>query len=753
MNNRVKRLILFAQAVAGDIKALKLKIGNTDTLVTDDKTSTVNAINEVAGSSKEIKDSIEKFKTEIGINSEIATANNISVNPFELLVPFIKNQISNGQTSDNEYSETVYYIPSQPHVIKSILNGKLSSNVGFKIKQGTFEKFVHFASPIEDNFELPTEIDTSKEYTINEYDVFGHYLRTYKVVPYVDFIKKEFNKKYNAETQISEYFGNNFLHSNTLYQTKDNFENIYYDIIKNGIDNLSPINVTIQAADKIYINTNANKFYNMDTKTWDNLNVFNLQNLADKYLESTINNIIKQDNYNIPIKYFTDQAIKQYISVNNEDLEPIKGYADELMTLNYFERLIIKSDLSKIYNQLSHTWLDTPSELKEEIKQKNKNWYINKINATTNICTVDDLNSTADEFGGKFFDSSSNAYNSIIFTNELNNLDKDIYIRLFNRDCIIFNTNSTKMFDYISYTWKDIDSDIKTALQNKITQTYLDKLNNANYVSSDLSTNNPNFIYIVDSSVSDYKSKIKKEEYSNVISLKYFILSDDATKYYDYVVTGEWIPVTEEMKQAIKTKSNILNFIKNSINTKKITELIKQLESNNSINWNNIVTIDDGRYDSVKKDLEESDYQRYNTEIGNYEVVNFKHASNRIPNWTKINTANIKVLSENNPITQGASSLTTEQLLAMPNLKIVNLGSYANIDTNKLLEHNILPIKIYLENDLEGKVKKTYIGYPGYIAYSPFMTPKITIPNGTLKTNIEANLDGWDETAAPPDHL
>ena len=309
------------------------------------------------------------------------------------------------------------------------------------------------------------------------------------------------------------------------------------------------------------------------------------------------------------------------------------------------------------------------------------------------------------------------------------------------------------MFDYISYTWKDIDSDIKTALQNKITQTYLDKLNNANYVSSDLSTNNPNFIYIVDSSVSDYKSKIKKEEYSNAISLKYFILSDDATKYYDYVVTGEWIPVTEEMKQAIKTKSNTLNFIKNSINAKKITELIKQLESDNSINWNNIITVNDGRYDSVKKDLEESDYQKYNTEIGNHEVVNFKHASNRIPDWTKINTANIKVLSENSPLVQGTSSLTTEQLLAMPNLKIVNLGSYVNIDTNKLLEHNILPIKIYLENDLEGKVKKTYIGAPGYINLSPYMTPRNIIPNGTLKTNIEANLDGWDETVVSLDHL
>ena len=222
MNNRVKRLILFAQAVAGDIKALKLKIGNTDTLVTDDKTSTVNAINEVAGSSKEIKDSIEKFKAEIGINPEIANANNISVNPFELLVPFIKNQISNGQTSDNKYNEIVYYIPNQPHVIKNILNGKLSSNVGFKIKQGTFEKFVHFTSPVEDNFELPTEINTSKKYTIDEYNVFGHYLKTYKVIPYMDFINNHMAELTEQLTNFRD--GYSFKGNNTVTVVYDDNE-------------------------------------------------------------------------------------------------------------------------------------------------------------------------------------------------------------------------------------------------------------------------------------------------------------------------------------------------------------------------------------------------------------------------------------------------------------------------------------------------------------------------------------------------
>lgn len=351
MNNRIKRLILFAQAVAGDIKALKLKIGNTDTLVTDDKTSTVNAINEVAGSSKEIKNSIEKFKTEIGINSEIAKANNISVNPFELLIPFIKNQISNSQTSDNEYNEIVYYILSQPHIIKSILNGKLSSNVGFKIKQGTFEKFVHFTSPVEDNFELPTEINTSKEYTINEYDVFGHYLNTYKVVPYVDFVNSNISQI--ILSNIGYYIN---------YTTQEEINTVFTEDNKD-----IPNNRFI-----LYINENASKYYNPQTKQWENMPV----NLPKQYEDSLFKIIQKPDfnkiqtqNINLTNSFSFDSRIDTYIAdettkMSIENISIQKNYFIDSEN-NANKKIILNNTRTKYYNFVSSEWKELPKNISD----------------------------------------------------------------------------------------------------------------------------------------------------------------------------------------------------------------------------------------------------------------------------------------------------------------------------------------------------------------------------------------------------
>ena len=364
MNNRVKRLKLFAQAVAGDIKALKLKIGNTDTLVTDDKTSTVNAINEVAGSSKEIKDSIEKFKTEIGINSEIAQANNISVNPFELLVPFIKNQISNGQTSDNEYNETVYYIPGQPHIIKEILNNKLSSNVGFKIKQSTFEKFVHFTSPVEDNFELPTEINTSKEYTINEYDVFGHYLKTYKVIPYIDFIN---NHMVELTKQLTNF--------DTGYSFKGGRKvTVVYD------DNeqeklLKKINAP---QNNIYLYVNKeNKYLDLGTNSWKNLSEITSLNISEEYQNIAIKNINKQlysdDFILLSIRFLSQDNINDRLNITSGDFM-IMVIPKELESSYSIKNFLLESEyptycvfvnetFTKFYNSIIQQWIPMPADI------------------------------------------------------------------------------------------------------------------------------------------------------------------------------------------------------------------------------------------------------------------------------------------------------------------------------------------------------------------------------------------------------
>lgn len=457
---KVERLKLLASAIAGDFKSLRFKLGNTDELVTDDKTSTVNAINEVAGSSKEIKDSIEKFKTEIGINSEIAEANNISVNPFELLVPFIKNQISNGQTSDNEYNETVYYIPRQPHVIKSILNDKLSSNVGFKIKQGTFEKFVHFTSPVKDNFELPTEINTSKEYTINEYDVFGHYLKTYKVIPYIDFIN---NHMAELTKQLTNF---NIGYSFKSYSFKgERTVTVVYD------DNeqeklLKKINVP-QENTYLYINKE-NKYLDLGTNSWKNLSEITSLNISEEYQNIAIKNIEKiysnefalsfirflsQDNINDRLNMISDFLI----IVMPKELESSYSIKNFLLESEYPTCCVfVNETFTKFYNPIIQQWIPMPADIFDNYNNK---MIDNLINA--------DIYPTENLFSDDHHLNLSSA--KIYFLNDedktfVNVKDIFEYLRSnFDRITII-NKDITKFYNPFTRTWETITEENKNKI-------------------------------------------------------------------------------------------------------------------------------------------------------------------------------------------------------------------------------------------------------------------------------------------------
>lgn len=593
MNNRVKRLILFAQAVAGDIKALKLKIGNTDTLVTDDKTSTVNAINEVAGSSKEIKDSIEKFKAEIGINPEIANANNISVNPFELLVPFIKNQISNGQTSDNEYSETVYYIPSQPHVIKSILNGKLSSNVGFKIKQGTFEKFIHFTSPIEDNFELPAEINTSKEYTINEYDVFGHYLNTYKVVPYVDFVNSNISQIILSE--IGYYIN---------YTTQEEINTIFTEDNKD-----IPNNRFI-----LYINENASKYYNPQTKQWENMPV----NLPKQYEDSLFKVIQKPDfnkiqtqNINLNNLLSFDSRIDTYIAdettkMSIENISRQKNYFIDNKN-NANKKIILNNAKTKYYNFVSSEWKELPKNISDSFINAFTEVYSNLINNfdTTKLINYS-LGTIKDEYGNE----------PILPINfeklALYNGDNKYYI--IKKDTLknsvlgyrYNNVNNLILDDTLSYyvnkdtkQWMELTSAQKDSVQNKIKEYELNYINNENtlvkfypnilYKDMNLGlnskiefSNNDGTDHLVDNH-KQIKIVNTKEDV-NKIDFKYcyldaLIFTKDLSEYFDTLYTFTWKQTPDDVKQTVLNKiynkyNDIFNTNITSKNINYCTQLI-----------------------------------------------------------------------------------------------------------------------------------------------------------------------------------
>lgn len=452
---RIERLKLLASAIAGDFKSLRFKLGNTDELVTDDKTSAVKAINEVANSSKEIKDSVEKFKAEIGINSEIAAANNISVNPFELLVPFIKNQISNGQTSDNEYNETVYYIPNQPHIIKSILNGKLSSNVGFKIKQGIFEKFVHFTSPIEDNFKLPDEIDTSKEYTINEYDVFGHYLKTYKVLPYIDFVR-------NHITDLT----NSLINFDTGYSFNGKrIITIVYD--NNEQEKLQKKIEYPQEHVYLYINKN-NQYLDLGTNSWKNLSEISNINISDEYQQEVVknikkmysnefsfNNVIFLNQNNIDYKLTTTSDFM--IIVLSKELENTYSIKNFLLESEYPTNCVFVDEaFTKFYNPILQQWIVMPANIFDNYNNK---MIDNLVNAeyypTTNLFGDDHhLNLSSTKI--YFLNDEDKTFVNV----------KDIFEYLrsnFDRITII-NKDITKFYNPFTQTWETITEESKNKI-------------------------------------------------------------------------------------------------------------------------------------------------------------------------------------------------------------------------------------------------------------------------------------------------
>lgn len=452
---KVERLKLLASAIAGDFKSLRFKLGNTDELVTDDKTSAVKAINEVASSSKEIKDSIEKFKAEIGINPEIAAANNISVNPFELLVPFIKNQISNGQTSDNEYNETVYYIPNQPHIIKSILNGKLSSNVGFKIKQGTFEKFVHFTSPIEDNFELPAEIDTSKEYTINEYDVFGHYLKTYKVLPYIDFVRNHITDLTNSLTNFDT--GYSFKGGKTITIVYDNNEQ----------EKLLKKIEYPQEHTYLYINKN-NQYLDLGTNSWKNLSEISNINISDEYQNIAIKNIEKiysnefassfiiflsQDNINDRLNMINDFLIM----VMPKELENTYSIKNFLLESEYPTNCVFVDEaFTKFYNPILQQWIVMPANIFDNYNNKMIDNLVNaKYYPTTNLFRDDHhLNLSSEEI--YFLNDEDKTFVNV----------KDIfeYLRSNFDRITITNKDITKFYNPFTQTWETITEESKNKI-------------------------------------------------------------------------------------------------------------------------------------------------------------------------------------------------------------------------------------------------------------------------------------------------
>lgn len=468
---KLERLKLLASAIAGDFKSLRLKLGNTDELVTDDKTSAVNAINEVAGSSKEIKNSIEKFKAEIGIDPEIAKINNISINPFELLVPFIKAQISNGNTEDAEYNEYVCYIPKNTHVLAEVFNGELASKTAFKIKQNTFEKFIKFNSPINNDFTIPNEIDTNKEYTINQYDIFGHYITTIKIVPQEKFMQNKIDEIFTDLRNIKGIDQVESINNNDIIITNENNTEAINTL-------LNKINLSSKTSNLITIlNQDLTKYYNIRKTSWENItdisNNISITKILEQYISinNTDGKILIAGDYNKNNVYSKSNLTKNILFIEKsdfltkEEVIELSKQSNKLLT----DALYLTPNAKEFFNPFTKEWENLPGWTGPQIKPLIYGKYKQTLNESVN---TNDINFYNNETGLLTEYSATNSLApAISFVDTENDFVCNIkYTK--NKLPIILNASASKFYDYVLTktwvsTWDDINTGLNTLTSSK----------------------------------------------------------------------------------------------------------------------------------------------------------------------------------------------------------------------------------------------------------------------------------------------
>ena len=302
---RIERLKLLASAIAGDFKSLRLKLGNTDELVTDDKTSAVKAINEIAGSSKEIKDAMKQFSENLGFDKEITKVNNVSVNPFEMLVPFIKDKLAEeGITNvDAEKNTQNCFFAFFDNTIKFNQNNNFSKNkYGIKLKQNAYDNFVKFDVSTNNtiNVSLPQEINTSQDIELDIYGILGHYMSDYKIMPYTKYIKQ-----LNIPLDRVIIVNNLEEHKSRSYSSDDDDTLV---LVKTNLDELSDMTNSIEKLFKLqdgqnitnksygFINQDTTKYFDFTTRQWLPLKDLISSDMQYNIMLSTLPNPIALNN-------------------------------------------------------------------------------------------------------------------------------------------------------------------------------------------------------------------------------------------------------------------------------------------------------------------------------------------------------------------------------------------------------------------------------------------------------------------------
>lgn len=599
---RIERLKLLASAIAGDFKSLRLKLGNTDELVTDDKTSAVKAINEVAGSSKEIKDAMKQFSENLGFDKEITKVNNVSVNPFEMLVPFIKDKLAEeGITNvDAEKNTKNCFFAFFDDTIKFQDKNNFSKNkYGIKLKQNAYDAFVKFNVSANDtiNVSLPQEINTSQDIELDIYGILGHYMSDYKIMPYTKYIKQ-----LNIPSDRVIVVNNLEEHEGRFYSTGD--DDILV-LVKTNLNELSDMTNSIEKLFKLqdgqnitnksygFINQNATKYFDFTTRKWLPLKDLISSDMQYNIMLSTLPNPIALNN----ISYLNEAF---YTHSSNGFLNQLNIVAENSTVLNKFNNsafqdkfnVILNPELTKYYNNVTKQWNELPNNFKNQFD------YLKNVDDNINIATSENNINVANKTTQTELETDSHSRTiSVVDKNKITNLselDTCLMLSTSYNTTLVVDKTLNYVLDKNTRTWVEINSEQSQKIKDKVTidfsltindTTAAEKIKCRTRVNTFSKSSNKN-ILVYDKNNTDL---------ADIASVNYSIYDGDiiVDKTYTYYL-NPYTSVWYELPNEVKTKLN--NFI-NTQYTKVVTRLKEETNSLDIINLNEDLT--DVRNESV----------------------------------------------------------------------------------------------------------------------------------------------------------
>jgi|GEM_PF-6756747 hypothetical protein len=703
---RIERLKLLASAIAGDFKSLRLKLGNTDELVTDDKTSAVKAINEVAGSSKEIKDAMKQFSENLGFDKEITKVNNVSINPFEMLVPFIKDKLAEeGITNvDAEKNTQNYFFVFFDDTIKTQHGSNFSKNkYGIKLKQNTYDKFVKFDVSANNviNVSLPQEINTSQDIELDIYGILGHYMSDYKIMPYTKYIKQ-----LNIPSDRVIVVNSLEEHEGRSYSTDD--DDILV-LVKTNLNELSDMTNSIEKLFKLqdgqnitnksygFINQDATKYFDFTTREWLPLKDLISSDMQYNIMLSILQNPVDANEIKyINEAWFTHTSGLNKINIAAENSAILNTVLTKPLYKDNFN-IILNPELTKYYNNVTKQWNELPYHFKNQFN------YLKNVDTNINIATSENNIDVANKTTQTELETDSHSRTiSVVDKNKVTNLselDNDSMLSTSYNTTLVVDKTLNYVLNKNTRTWVKINSEQSQKIKDKVTidfsltindTTAAEKIKCRTRVNTFSKSGSKN-ILVYD------KNNTNLED---IASVNYSIYDGDIVidKTYTYYL-NPYTSVWYELPNEVKTKLN--NFV-NTQYTKVVTRLKEKTNSLNIINLNEDLT--DVRDESVYL---VSNKENIKFRANNDYAYNFNDNTliftEDLSEYLDIPTQEWKQVIDN--YTPSIVYSVCENIVAVITNKVLNTLDYRNPVT--LINNNLTEIKNQIK-DKEVVINKTY---------------------------------------------